>query len=177
MSSQNDITERFVSELTSSQPRLFAYVLSLLRNPDEARDVLQETNLVLWKKIDEYAEINSFEAWSTKVAYFQVLAFRRDRGRDRHEFDEQLISKIAAAAEQSTQNTDERLRFLNTCIEKLSHRHRDLLNERYGKQRTVKDLAKSLGKTPAALGMTLYRVRQLLSECVEAKLLAEGHSE
>lgn len=169
-----DFTERFVSDLTASQPRLFAYLLSLLRSPDEARDVLQETNLVLWKKLDEYPQIASFEAWSTRVAYFQVLAFRRDRGRDRHEFDEQLIQKIASAAEQATAGTDERLRFLTTCIEKLSAAHRDLLSDRYGKQMSVKDLAQTMGKTPAALGMTLYRVRRLLMDCIESKRLSKG---
>jgi len=177
MVDRSELTERFVSELTSNQPRLFAYVMSLLRNPDEARDVLQETNLVLWKKLEEYAEIVSFEAWSTKVAYFQVLAFRRDRGRDRHQFDDQLITTIATAAEQATQNTNQRLRFLNKCIEKLSESHRDLLNNRYSKQKSVKELAETMGKTPAALGMTLYRVRRLLLDCVEAKLLAEGSHE
>ncbi len=177
MDNQGPLTEQFVSDLTNSQPRLFAYVMSLLRNPDEARDVLQETNLVLWKKLDEYPEIVSFDAWSTKVAYFQVLAYRRDRGRDRHQFDERLISQVAEAAEQATKNTDQRMRFLTTCIEKLSDSHRDLLSDRYGKQLSVKELAKSMGKTPAALGMTLHRIRRLLMDCIEIKLQSEGRAE
>ena len=177
MESQRPLTERFVSDLTSSQPRLFAYVLSLLRNPDEARDVLQETNLVLWKKLDEYPEIASFEAWSTKVAYFQVLAYRRDRGRDRHQFDEQLISQVAEAAEKATKDTDQRMTYLSACIEKLSESHRELLSNRYAKQISVKEMAKNMGKTPAALGMTLYRVRRVLMDCVEIRLQSEGSSE
>ena len=71
MGNSEQLTESFVSDLTNSQARLFAYILSLLRNSEEARDVLQETNLVLWKKLEEYSEIVSFEAWSTKVAYFK----------------------------------------------------------------------------------------------------------
>ena len=177
MGNQEPITERFVSDLTNSQPRLFAYVLSLLRNPDEARDVLQETNLVLWKKLDEYPEVASFEAWSTKVAYFQVLAYRRDRGRDRHQFDEQLIGQVAEAAEEATKDTDRRMTYLSSCIERLSESHRELLSDRYGKQLSVKELAKSVGKTPAAIGMTLYRVRRLLMDCVELRLQSEGSSE
>ena len=177
MDNQGPLTERFVSDLTNSQPRLFAYVMSLLRNPEEARDVLQETNLVLWKKIDEYPEIASFDAWSTKVAYYQVLAYRRDRGRDRHQFDDQLINQIAEAAEQATKNADQRMTFLSSCIERLSESHRELLSNRYGKQLSLKELAKTMGKTPAALGMTLHRVRRVLMDCIELRLQSEGSSE
>lgn len=169
-----DLTERFVADLTDSQPRLFAYILSLLRNADEARDVLQETNLVLWKKLAEFADVKSFEAWSTKIAYFQVLAFRRDRGRDRHEFNDQLLGQVAEAAEEAAGQTNARLRFLNGCIERLPDRQRRLVADRYGKQLAVKDLARTMGKTPAALGMTLYRVRQTLMECIESRLQSEG---
>ena len=174
MDQPKDLTEQFVADLTDSQPRLFAYILSLLRNADEARDVLQETNLVLWKKLAEFADVRSFEAWSTKIAYFQVLAFRRDRGRDRHEFNDQLLGQVAEAAEEAAGQTNARLRFLHGCIERLPDRQRRLVADRYGKQLAVKELARTMGKTPAALGMTLYRVRQTLMECIESRLQSEG---
>ena len=46
----DDPKERFVTSLTDSQDLLYAYILSLFPDVDLARDVLQETNLVLWRK-------------------------------------------------------------------------------------------------------------------------------
>jgi RNA polymerase sigma-70 factor (ECF subfamily) len=170
----SDLTEQFVSDLTRGQPRLFAYIMSLLRNPDEARDVLQNTNLVLWRKLDEYADIASFEAWSTRIAYYQVLAFRRDRGRDRHQFSEALLSQIATAAEAETKGIDQRMVHLHGCIQELSDDHRELLVARYTKQTPVRQIAETAGKSPAALAMALYRIRQLLLQCIEGRLQGEG---
>jgi DNA-directed RNA polymerase specialized sigma24 family protein len=47
----------------------------------DARDVLLETNLVLWQKIGEFEPGSNFGAWARKIAYFQALAFLRDRKR------------------------------------------------------------------------------------------------
>ncbi len=46
-----DRTERYVQHLTDVQNRLYAYILMLLPNPDDAANVLQETNLVLSAQI------------------------------------------------------------------------------------------------------------------------------
>ncbi|MDF1745393.1 MAG: sigma factor, partial [Gimesia sp.] len=48
---QSDNTEQFVQQLTENQNRLYGYVYSLLGDHSRAEDVLQETNLVLWRKI------------------------------------------------------------------------------------------------------------------------------
>ena len=43
--------KEFVYQLTDWQNRLFGYLVTLLGNLHDARDVLQETNLVLCRKI------------------------------------------------------------------------------------------------------------------------------
>src|ERR1700734_3301256 len=89
-------TERFVEHLTSSQPGLYAYITSLMGDRESAKDVLQETNLVLWRKAAEFDDRLSFAAWSSRIAHFQVLAWSRDRGRHRRRFREDLIEVLAA---------------------------------------------------------------------------------
>jgi RNA polymerase sigma-70 factor (ECF subfamily) len=84
--------KEFVFQLTDWQGRLFGYLMSLLGN---VHDVLQETNLVLWRKIDGFEPGTDFAAWARSVAYFQSLAFLRDRKRDRHIFDDDLLQQIA----------------------------------------------------------------------------------
>ena len=61
-------TERFVNHLTSAQAVLYAYITSLLGDRESAKDVLQETNLVLWRKSAEFDEHKSFAAWSSGIA-------------------------------------------------------------------------------------------------------------
>ena len=44
-------SDDFVALLTKHQRRLHAYIFSLVWNPADADDILQETNLVLLKKV------------------------------------------------------------------------------------------------------------------------------
>ncbi len=46
--------DAFVQLMTEHQGRLFAYILSLLGDPDQANDVRQEANLVLWRSAGEF---------------------------------------------------------------------------------------------------------------------------
>ena len=71
--------KEFVYLLTDWQNRLFGYLVTLLGNVHDAHDVLQETNLLLWHKMDDFEPDSEFGAWARECAYFQALAFLRDR--------------------------------------------------------------------------------------------------
>ena len=50
----------------------------------------------LWRKLDTFPTIRSFDAWSREVAYFQALAFLRDRKRDKLIFSQEMIDAVWA---------------------------------------------------------------------------------
>ena len=87
---RTDKTEHFVQQLATHQNRLYGYVYSLLGDHSRAADVLQETNIVLWRKIDEFQTDKSFLPWAFAIARFQVLAHLRDHNRDRLLLDAEL---------------------------------------------------------------------------------------
>lgn len=47
-------SDEFLELISSFQGRLFGFLLSLTGDVDQANEILQETNLVLWKKSDEF---------------------------------------------------------------------------------------------------------------------------
>ena len=100
-------TERFVQQLAEQQNRLYGYVYSLVGDHSRAADVLQETNLVLWRKIDEFDSAKPFLAWAFGVARFQVLAHLRDQKRDRLLLDAELVDVISDEAERQAGQMDQ----------------------------------------------------------------------
>ena len=98
--------DEFVRLLTGEQTSLFAYIATLLGDVNDASNVLQQTNMVLWKKADEFAPGTSFHAWARKVAYFQTLAYIRDKKRDKLVFDEELVLQLAAGHPSKTRTSD-----------------------------------------------------------------------
>src|SRR5690606_38505458 len=84
-----------VQLLTGEQHSLFRYITALIGDPDEAGNILQETNLVIWRKADDFTLGGNFGAWARSIALWQVKAWLRDRRRDRHVFSFELIRQLA----------------------------------------------------------------------------------
>jgi RNA polymerase sigma-70 factor (ECF subfamily) len=164
--------ERFLKALTASQGQLQAYLFCLLGDIHDANLVLQEANLVLWRKAGEFDEIKSFGAWSREVAYFQALAFLRDRKRDRLIFSQEVIDNLAIEREEV--DFDERRLALRNCVAKLHERWRQLIYQRYSENKSISQIAEDMQKSEGSVKMSLKRVRQSLLECVNKRLEAMG---
>jgi RNA polymerase sigma-70 factor, ECF subfamily len=165
-----DVQERFVRDLINCQPALYAFVLSLLPNRDDANDVLQDANLVMWRRSDEFVEGTNFLAWAYKIVRYKVLAHHRDCHRDRHIFDDGLFAQLADEAEHRAADPEGAASLLEDCVEELPPRQRELVRERYALGGSVREMAQRLGQSASALSVTLSRIRHSLLECVQRKL-------
>ncbi len=159
-------SEEFVELIARSQGRLFAYIAAALGNADLANEVLQETNLVIWRKSDDFEMGTNFEAWIYRIASFQVMAYRQRRLRDKLLFDQKLVEKITHRAQQRSELYEARLRRLDRCIEKLPARSRDVIRRRYCSGDSLQQIADDLEHTQNAIGQLLFRVKRKLVECV-----------
>ncbi len=166
-------SDDFVRAMTRCQERLYAYIRTLVFRADVARELLQETNVVLLRKADELAPGQDFEAWACRVAYYEVLTYRRDRARDRHLFDEALVKKLAPHAEQAGAGGGARIDALEDCLDKLGAEQRELIAARYTYGETVKELAQRLSKPARTLATKLFRLRNVLLDCIKRKLATE----
>lgn len=176
MNAMDENKAGFIRELTAAQASLWAYVFSLLPDHVAAQDVLQETNLTLWRKADDFQAGTSFLAWACQAAYFHVLSFRRRMRRDRLVFDDGVLAYLAERQAERMAETGphDRLVALRGCLEKLPESFRGLLEKRYAPGGSVKELAESDGRSVAALSQVLYRVRDKLLSCIETTLAAGG---
>ncbi len=166
-------SELCIRLMTEHQGRLFGYLMTLLGNVHDARDVLQETNLVVWRKFEDYEPGTDFGAWARKCAYFQALAYLRDKKRDQHLFDEELLEQLAD--DPAPQDDPEaRHLALRDCLAQLPDAQRHLIANRYTLGDAVRDLAAQAGRSESAIKMQLMRIRQRLLKCVESKLVEEG---
>ncbi len=160
------VSEEFAGRLTGAQSQLYACICALLGGTQDARDVLQETNLVLWRKAAEYDPARDFLTWAYAFARFQVLAHLKRNSRDRVVFEDDLFDRIVASVAERNADLEERLRALNGCINQLSDGQRDLLHRRYRDGVPVKALAAEVGKSSTAIGVLLHRIRVALARCV-----------
>lgn len=167
-------TEHFVSQLTANQNRLFGYVYSLLGDQNRAADVVQETNLVLWRKLDEFQSEKPFLPWALTIARFQVMAHLRDQSRDRLLLDAELADALSVQTEKVAGRLDEVRGAMQNCLQTLSTKNQELIRQRYFDQQPIADVASATDRTVSAVKVALMRIRRQLSECVDRQLAAEA---
>jgi RNA polymerase sigma-70 factor, ECF subfamily len=170
----SDKTEHFVQQLAEHQNRLYGYVFSLLGDHSRAADVLQETNIVLWRKIDEFQSNHAFLPWAFAIARFQVLAHLRDRKRDRLLLDAELAEAISVEAERQGTQLDSLREALRPCLATLTTSNRDLVERRYFRAMSISAIASEADRTVSAIKVALLRSRRYLSECIQRRMAAEG---
>ncbi|MFG0286571.1 MAG: sigma-70 family RNA polymerase sigma factor [Rhodopirellula sp. JB044] len=168
----NSVPDAFVRELTRSQNRLYGFVRCLLFDPKDIDDVLQDVNVVLLRKHDEFEMGTNFWAWASTIARFQVLTHCKRLGRDRLVFDDSLLELIALDVQQMDSEIDDRMEVLQGCMEKLPTPQRQLLSMRYEPDSSLKLIAESLDRTVGSVRQALFRIRESLLGCVQQKLKA-----
>jgi len=170
-------SEAFIRLLTAAQHGLFAYITTLLADSNAASDVMQETNIVLCRKWQEFEPGRNFDAWAAGFARFKVLEYQRaERRRTRHVvLDNELIDLIAAEARDAEPLAPDYAAALESCLERLGQETRQMLGERYTENRTVEAIAASRGRSAQGVAVSLFRARRALLDCIQAKLGLGGN--
>jgi RNA polymerase sigma-70 factor (ECF subfamily) len=161
---------RFIAALTRHQPALEAFCHAQLVHRQDAREALQATCVKLWEKSGEWNPDTEFLPWAFAVARFTVLSHLRDRMRDRLVFDEDVVLAMSEESETAAAQYADRREALDSCLGKLKPDQRDLLREHYLSGRAVRELSASRSRSESAVKMTLLRLREQLSACIQRQL-------
>lgn len=153
---------------------MYAYVFSLVGDHARTADIVQETNLVLWRKRDQYQTHRPFLPWASTFARFQVLAHLRDKSRDRLLLDADLAEQLSAQSGHQAEHFERLQTVLGHCIGKLPEKNRVLVQRRYTDADSIGRIAAHTGQTESAVKVALMRIRKQLAKCVRGQLAVEG---
>src|SRR5882724_11264787 len=119
--------DQFLLLFAEHQPALRTFVRALLPSLADASEVMQEVAVVLWQKFAEFDAARDFRKWAFGVARYQALAHLRDRVRDRHVFNDELVGRLADEAAAAEQRHEAQREALETCLQKLPEHQRALV--------------------------------------------------
>jgi RNA polymerase sigma-70 factor (ECF subfamily) len=162
--------EELLGLITRHQRPLLHYISRLVPRDTDAEEVLQEVNLVIWRRADEYRSGTDFAAWVFKIASLQVMAFRQKKARDRLQFSDELIAQLATGDPLSLPSVDRRREALQHCLEQLDKGDLELIASRYEAEEDVSTLAQKVGRSIKAVYRALARVHWALLQCVQRRL-------
>lgn len=118
---------RFLRVFTAHEMAIRAYVRRLVPSRADADDVMQEVAVVLWEKFATFRENGDFRAWAFGIARYEVLSWRRDKGRDRLVLDDDVLERLAEETVQEEPRLHLQRQALEGCLAKMNAGQRDLL--------------------------------------------------
>ena len=164
------------------QQKVYAMALSMMRDPDQARDAVQDAFIKAYEHLDTFQGDSSFYTWFYRIAFNLCIdRARRARRFTQVEFDEALGPEDDAAFEMGPQrlgfdpaqalHDQEIRRHVMAALEELSPNHQTVLVLREVDGLTYKEIAEvmncSIGTVMSRLFHARKRMQQLLRALVE----------
>ena len=171
---ETELHGRFLRLFTTNEEAVRAFVRRLVPARADADDVMQEVSLVLWRKVGSFHAGTDFRAWAFGVARFEVLAWLRDKGRDRLVLDEGVALQLAHEAEALEPALSRQRAALQRCMERVPEVQRSLLLRAYQPEARIQDVAAISGRSVAGFYQWLHRMRKTLLDCIHATLAREA---
>src|SRR5574344_860686 len=156
--------------LTDVQPQLSLFISGVLfAFPDDIPDVLQNTNYALIAKAGAYDPEKPFLPWAISFAKNQILAYRKQKGRERLVFDNDLLNLYERAAFAPVPGDGSAPQFdhLSECLERLPAAERDLVERHYFRGEALARIARTDGRQASAVRVSVFRIRKALGDCID----------
>ena len=163
----------YLREISENQGRLLGFINSLHFNRDESKDILQETNITLINKREDFDVSRQFLPWAFSVARFTWLAYKKKRARelkncvyDSHITNILLNQESASLKREINYDIEvERIRLLNIVRTQLTNKQCSLLDallNGHGLQEIANEWGVRYGSIQTLKLRTIRKVKDIL---------------
>ncbi|KAF0178519.1 MAG: RNA polymerase sigma-70 factor Rhodopirellula/Verrucomicrobium family [Limisphaerales bacterium] len=166
-------SDAFAALLDRHLPHVRTFLALKAPVPQLVDELAHDTFVFAYRHLDEFDPDTSFRAWLRAIAWnllrAEVQRFARERVQLERFAAWQLEEWTAAAPEPSAE-----AEHLIACVGELPEPLRQLVALKYQEERSGEEIAARLDRSAVWVRVSLFRVRQLLRECVERKAAPAG---
>lgn len=159
--------ERGFAELwLQASDALGGFICVHVHDQSLAEDLLQEVAKRATAHFDQYDHSRPFIAWLIGIARRCIADAYRERGRSPITFSSEIIESLTTASIKLQSEMEDRIEGLRHCLEKLSDRHRRVIELRYARKLSQQEISDQVGSNARAVNTMLCRIRAALRDCV-----------
>lgn len=156
--------EEFNHIVQNLKDKMYRLALRLVRDHEEARDVVQDALVKIWNKWDKLENVDNKEAYCMTITRNVGIDMIRKKRMKTTDIDEHYdIESGTATPEKLTIVKDEFSR-VQKVINALPETHRTVVQLRDIEGYTYKEIAEMTGYTPEKVKVYLHRARTRLKE-------------
>lgn len=131
---------------------------------------MQEVARQATANFDQYDHSKPFLGWLIGIARQRIADAYRAKQRRPIVFSSDIVDSFAKVYEQIEPEEDTRAEGLRICMDKLSDRHRRVLDLKYGRRQSTQSIAEQVGSSPGSVDTMIYRIREALRQCINRYL-------
>lgn len=178
--------EAFRQLIEQQGPRMLSVARRFMRDDDQARDVLQEAFIQVFRKIHTFKEQSKLSTWLHRIVVNTALMRIRSQKRKREDSIEDMLPGFledghqanparpwAATGEKLLQRKEVR-QLVREAIDRLPENYRTVLLMRDIEEMSTAETAQVLEVTENAVKIRLHRARQALREQLDPALREEA---
>lgn len=148
------------------EPDMLRYIYRLTAvGEDEARDILQEAFIKIWRKLNEFETDLKFASWVYRIVHNESISYyrkKRSYGKDRtlevERYSETLVD------EEVEIDTEERLAMTRAILESLPMKYREVLVLRYYEKMSYDEISDILKIPEGTVAIRINRAKKLFRE-------------
>lgn len=139
-----------------------------------ADDLAQEVFISAFQSLDRLRDSTRLESWLFAIARNKCMDHFRSTARRQKTLEGLLQVAIGQAdcvpERELRDDSEERLEFLRHCLEQLSGRARQFIDQYYFEGQTAEEMGKRNDRQGSSIRMALLRIRRNLADCIRRKL-------
>jgi RNA polymerase sigma-70 factor (ECF subfamily) len=168
--------EKFLFEMIMRRynQRLYRVTKSILKDADEAEDVVQDAYVRAYSHLDQFAGHAKFSTWLTKIAVYEALARLRRLKKLSSLGDEERAEELMMIHNGEAENPQKdffrrrMIDLLEHALEAIPEKYRVVIVLRHSEGLSTEETAASLGISEEAVKTRLHRARTLLRKQLES---------
>jgi RNA polymerase sigma-70 factor, ECF subfamily len=153
--------DRFSRLFADTERELLAYALRRVERPEDAADVVAETFLVAWRRLDRVPAGDEARLWLYGVARRQLANQRRGQLR-RSRLADRLRAQLPAAVADLSGPEDHRVAAVRAALARLDEEDREILRLSSWEGLSPSEIATVMGVPGVTVRSRLHRARKRL---------------
>lgn len=162
--------EAFTLITQKYQKKVFMLAYSFFRNREDALDIVQETFLRLYNKVQLYKQENDFQNWLLQIAKNLCIdAYRKNRNHSQQNRQDRNMDdmKLALPDPDGFMRISEIRQIVSRCLDQLSDRQRSVFVMKHFNQMDYREIAQvldvALGTVKSLHFKAVQRMRTLMN--------------
>lgn len=161
----NGATERYAELVQIHQNAVFALIVRIVGNSEEAEELTQDVFLKAYSNLHRFKQRSSFSTWLYRIAYNEALSQTRHHKPTQLQLDEGRLAAIGdeelETFEQSEASEDDVERLVR-AIETLPNEERALITMVYYNDISLQQCAEITDQSLSNIKVRLHRIRKKL---------------